>query len=56
MLVFLFEKNQILYRQYKALADENKKILFGGRLAEYVYYDMDKVVLSALLRVKEVLG
>ncbi len=47
------EKNQALYRQYKELATKEGNVIFGGRLAEYVYYDMDKVVKSALLRVKD---
>lgn len=47
------EKNQTLYRKYKELAEKEGNVIFGGRLAEYVYYDMDKVVKSALLRVKD---
>ena len=42
------EANNSLYLRYKALADKEKNIHFGGRLGEYKYYDMDKVVLSAL--------
>ncbi len=42
------EKNAALYNQYKALAEKEKNIIFGGRLGEYKYYDMDKVILSAL--------
>lgn len=42
------EKNGKLYEQYKALADKEDKVLFGGRLGEYKYYDMDKVIASAL--------
>ena len=42
------EKNNALYGQYKALADAQEKVIFGGRLAEYRYYDMDGVVASAL--------
>ena len=42
------EKNQALYARYKALADAQPNVIFGGRLAEYKYYDMDKVVFSAL--------
>lgn len=42
------EKNQKLYCRYKALADMEKNVIFGGRLAEYRYYDMDKVIASAL--------
>ena len=42
------EKNMALYQQYKALADKEEKVIFGGRLGEYRYYDMDAVLLSAL--------
>lgn len=48
------EKNQELYLKYKALADKEEKVIFGGRLAEYKYYDMDKVIESALIKVNEV--
>ena len=37
-----------LFGKYKELADKKKNMLFGGRLAEYKYYDMDKVIASAL--------
>ena len=42
------EKNTKLFEQYKKLASEKKNLIFGGRLAEYKYYDMDKVIESAL--------
>jgi UDP-galactopyranose mutase len=42
------EKNNRLYQQYKSLADQEQHVIFGGRLAEYKYYDMDKVVEKAL--------
>ncbi|MDY3973336.1 UDP-galactopyranose mutase [uncultured Veillonella sp.] len=42
------EKNQDLYAKYALKAKEEKNVIFGGRLAEYVYYDMDKVIASAL--------
>lgn len=42
------EKNGQLYSQYKELADKEEKIIFGGRLGEYKYYDMDAVIASAL--------
>ena len=42
------EKNMALYQQYKALADGEEKVFFGGRLGEYRYYDMDAVLCSAL--------
>lgn len=42
------EKNSALYARYKALAEKEEKTIFGGRLGEYRYYDMDAVLLSAL--------
>lgn len=42
------EQNQRLYEQYKALIKKEKNVIFGGRLAEYQYYDMDKVIRRAL--------
>lgn len=42
------EKNGALYQEYKKLADAEKKVIFGGRLGEYKYYDMDAVIASAL--------
>ena len=42
------EKNDALYRKYKALADREGKVIFGGRLGQYKYYDMDKVIDAAL--------
>ncbi|MBQ7167461.1 MAG: UDP-galactopyranose mutase [Treponema sp.] len=41
-------RNTVLYQKYKALADAQKKVLFGGRLAEYKYYDMDDVMEKAM--------
>jgi len=42
------EKNGALYAQYKALAEKEENIIFGGRLGEYKHYDMDAVIASAL--------
>lgn len=42
------EKNNQLYQRYAALAEREPDVLFGGRLGEYKYYDMDKVIASAL--------
>ena len=42
------EKNGALYQAYKKLADSETRVIFGGRLGEYKYYDMDKVIASAL--------
>ena len=42
------EKNGALYAEYKKLADAEENVIFGGRLAEYKYYDMDAVVAAAL--------
>ena len=47
------EKNGELYKKYKALADEESKVIFGGRLGEYKYYDMDAVIESALTMAKK---
>ena len=41
-------KNTELYQKYKILADQEEKVIFGGRLGEYKYYDMDKVIAVAL--------
>ena len=42
------EKNSALYAKYKALAEKEAKVIFGGRLGEYKYYDMDAVIAAAL--------
>lgn len=42
------DRNSELYARYKALADVQEKVIFGGRLAEYKYYDMHQVIASAL--------
>ena len=42
------EKNGALYARYRALAEGEEKVLFGGRLGEYKYYDMDQVIAAAL--------
>ena len=47
------EKNGSLYAKYKELADKEEKVVFGGRLGEYKYYDMDATVASALECVKK---
>ncbi|MDR7342960.1 UDP-galactopyranose mutase [Pantoea alhagi] len=47
------EKNMALLKKYKKLAKEEKDVYFGGRLAEYKYYDMHQVIRSALYFVKE---
>ena len=45
--------NNTLYEKYKELAKKDTKVIFGGRLGQYKYYDMDKVILEALNCVKE---
>ena len=50
------EKNQALYERYRLLAEGEEKVLFGGRLGQYRYYDMDKVVAAALALTKEIFG
>lgn len=42
------EKNEKIYIQYKKLANKEKKVIFGGRLGEYKYYDMDQVIAAVL--------
>lgn len=42
------EKNSKLYLEYKNLADKENNVIFGGRLGEYKYYDMDAVIACAL--------
>jgi UDP-galactopyranose mutase len=49
------ERNGQLYLKYKALAEKEKNVVFGGRLGEYKYYDMDKVIRSALDKAGEIL-
>ena len=46
------DKNNELYQKYKAEADKTDGVIFGGRLGQYKYYDMDKVIISALEAVK----
>ena len=50
------EKNNALYCKYKELGDREEHVLFGGRLGQYKYYDMDKVLEAALNMVKTELG
>lgn len=47
------EKNQALYQKYATLAEAEPHVIFGGRLGEYKYYDMDKVIASALKKAEE---
>lgn len=49
------EKNGILYAKYKTIADKEENVIFGGRLGEYKYYDMDQVIAVALEKAKLVL-
>ena len=42
------ERNEKLFREYRKLAEKEKNVLFGGRLGQYKYYDMDKVIAAAL--------
>ena len=49
------EKNAALYMRYKELVREEKKVIFGGRLGEYRYYDMDQVIDAALERTEKLI-
>lgn len=42
------EKNQEIYNKYSALANKESNVIFGGRLAEYKYYDMAPIIAKAL--------
>ena len=50
------EKNSALYQQYKALAEQEEKVVFGGRLGEYKYYDMDQIIAAAIRKAREELA
>ena len=50
------EKNGALYARYKKMAEKEKKVIFGGRLGEYKYYDMDAVIASSLELCEKELG
>ena len=50
------EKNSNLYKKYKELALQEKNVIFGGRLGEYKYYDMDKTIEAALDRCRNEFG
>ena len=47
------EANNQLFAKYQKLAQKEKNVLFGGRLGQYRYYDMDKVIKAALLMAEE---
>ncbi len=47
------ERNNALYEKYRELAAKEKNVLFGGRLGQYRYYDMDKVIAAALAMAEE---
>jgi UDP-galactopyranose mutase len=47
------DKNNAIYNQYKSLSEKDKNVIFGGRLAEYKYYDMHQIVGSALKKSKD---
>lgn len=48
-------RNSVLYAEYRKLADAKERVIFGGRLGEYKYYDMDQVIAAALDMCKKVL-
>ena len=49
-------RNTAVFKQYQDLADQETNVIFGGRLAEYRYYDMHQIIGSALKKSREVLG
>ena len=50
------EKNNELYNKYKELSEKDTNVIFGGRLGQYKYYDMHKVIEEALNCVREELN
>ncbi len=50
------DRNNALYEQYRRLSENEKNVIFGGRLGQYKYYDMDKCIESALALCEEELG
>ena len=50
------EKNGKLYERYKTLAEKEEKVIFGGRLGEYKYYDMDQVIAAAIEMTQAILA
>ena len=49
------QENNLKYSQYKNLADNEKDTIFGGRLAEYKYYDMHQIIESALNKINNLI-
>ena len=47
------EKNNRLFEEYRKLAEKEGNVIFGGRLGDYKYYDMDKVIGAALSRLEQ---
>ena len=50
------DRNNALYDEYSRLAQAQSKVYFGGRLAQYKYYDMDKVIAAALELSEQILN
>jgi len=50
------QANTALYEKYRALAEREEKITFGGRLGQYRYYDMDQVIAAALEKADELIS
>lgn len=47
------KRMELCIRRYKELADKEENVIFGGRLGEYKYYDMDDVIASVLEKCEE---
>ena len=50
------DRNNTLFEKYRELAEKESKVIFGGRLGNYKYYDMDKVIEAALEMCEKELG
>ena len=49
---YILRIDEDLFEEVKKLADKNEKVIFGGRLGQYKYFDMDKVIIESLKLVK----
>ena len=54
-LIGFADANDKLFEQYKELSEDEHDVIFGGRLGEYKYYDMDQVIAVALEKAKDLL-
>lgn len=56
IILSMMQRTVLLYSEYKKLAEAESKVIFGGRLGEYKYYDMDQVIAAVLDKCASELG